>query len=200
MTPSAPLRTLRRFLPAKRAARCELCGADLAAEHGHLLETAARRLVCACEACGVLFAHRGAGGYRRLPRRVRWLPDFCLTDAEWEALGIPIGLAFFVPHSATGRVAAYYPGPAGPVESLLGLESWAGVAARNPVLTELEPDVEALLANRIGGAREYCTAPVDRCYELCGLIRMHWRGLSGGEEMWREIAAFFARLREAGRA
>jgi hypothetical protein len=200
MTAAVPLRTLRRFLPANRAARCELCGAELAAEHGHLLEMKGRRLVCACEACGVLFAHRGAGVYRRMPRRVRWLPDFCLTDAEWEALGIPIGLAFFVPDSATGRVVAYYPGPGGPVESLLGLEAWTGVAARNPVLTELEPDVEALLANRIGGTREYCTAPVDRCYELCGVIRMHWRGLSGGEEMRREIAAFFARLREAGHA
>jgi hypothetical protein len=128
---------------------------------------------------------------------VRWLPDFCITDAEWEALGIPIGLAFFVRDSGAGRVTAHYPGAAGPVESLLGLEAWAEVAARNPALPELEPDVEALLANRAGGARQYCTAPIDRCYELCGLVRMHWRGLSGGDEVRRVTEGFFARLREA---
>jgi hypothetical protein len=30
---------------------------------------------------------------------------------------------------------------------------------------------------------------------IVGTIRMHWRGLSGGEEVWREIEKFFARLR-----
>jgi Family of unknown function (DUF5947) len=30
---------------------------------------------------------------------------------------------------------------------------------------------------------------------LVGLIRMHWRGLSGGEEVWQEIGKFFAELR-----
>jgi hypothetical protein len=29
---------------------------------------------------------------------------------------------------------------------------------------------------------------------------MHWHGLSGGDEVWREIGAFFGRLQEAGRA
>jgi hypothetical protein len=37
---------------------------------------------------------------------------------------------------------------------------------------------------------------MDICFELVGLIRVHWRGLSGGEELWNEIAAFFARLKE----
>ena len=123
-----------------------------------------------------------------------------LDDAEWDALRIPIGLAFFVHNSQQGRMTALYPGPAGPTESLLALEAWDHIASRNAVLRELEPDVEALLVNRVGAAREYCLAPVDRCYELAGLIRMHWRGFSGGDEVWREIGGFFSRLREAGRA
>jgi hypothetical protein len=62
-------------------------------------------------------------------------------------------------------------------------------------------DVEALLVNRVGRARgfsndEYYIVPIDECYKLVGLIRAHWRGLSGGPEVWEEIAAFFEGLRQ----
>ena len=68
----------------------------------------------------------------------------------------------------------------------------------NPVLSELEPDVEALLVNRVGAARgsapaEYYMVPIDDCYKLVGLIRIHWRGLSGGTEVWQEIGELFRR-------
>lgn len=33
--------------------------------------------------------------------------------------------------------------------------------------------------------------PVDRCYELVGAMRLHWRGFDGGSEVRDEIAAFF---------
>lgn len=197
MTAPPPFQTLRRYLPSKRVERCELCGAGLGPGHGHLIDIHTRRLSCACEPCSVLFAHRGASALRRIPRRVQWLRDFQMSDAEWESLCIPIGLAFFIQGSAEGRTTALYPSPAGPAESLLRLEAWSDIAARNPVLENMEPDVEALLVNRVGAAREHYLAPVDRCYELAGLIRIHWRGLSGGEEVWREIAGFFARIREA---
>jgi hypothetical protein len=173
---------------------------ELPREHRHLLDIKSRRLSCACDPCTVLFAHRGESTLRAVGRQVRWLRDFAMDDAAWDALRIPIGLAFFVHNSAEGRVTALYPGPAGPTESLLGLEAWSEIASRNTVLREMEPDVEALLVNRVGGARDYYLAPIDQCYELGGVIRMHWRGLSGGDEVWREIGGFFARLREAGRA
>jgi hypothetical protein len=66
----------------------------------------------------------------------------------------------------------------------------------NPVLRELKPDVEALLVNRMGELREYYRVPIDECYRLVGLIRGHWRGLSGGAEVWREIGRFFRELNE----
>ena len=63
------------------------------------------------------------------------------------------------------------------------------------MLRELEPDVEALLVNRVRGADEFYVAPIDECFKLVGLIRAHWRGLSGGAEVWREIENFFAELK-----
>src|SRR5262249_15329186 len=150
--------------------------------------------------CAILFQHRDSDRYKRIGHKVRWVPDFQISDAEWDELLIPIGLAFFVSRSPDARMFAFYPSPAGCTESLLSLESWKNVAARNAVLNEMEPDTEALLVNRMGGAREYYLAPLDRCYELVGLIRIHWRGLSGGEDAWREIGRFFSALQEAGRA
>jgi hypothetical protein len=192
--PFAALRQLVRQRPP--AERCELCGAEVAPEHEHLVEPASRRLLCSCGACAVLFSGGQGGRYRRVPRRVRSLPDFVLTDARWEDLHIPINLAFFFHSTPAGRVVALYPSPAGATESLLPLEAWRGLVADNPSLGGLEPDVEALLVNRVGPARDYYRVPIDECYKLVGLIRTHWRGLSGGAEVWGAIARFFAGLQE----
>jgi hypothetical protein len=78
----------------------------------------------------------------------------------------------------------------------LPLTAWETLAANNPDLTGMLPDVEALLANRVGDTRAYFIAPIDKCYELVGTIRKHWKGLSGGEEVWREIDKFFAALQD----
>jgi hypothetical protein len=136
--------------------------------------------------------------YRDIPAQVRALPDFNLTDAQWDDLLIPIALAFFVNNSAAGRVIALYPGPAGASESSLRLDAWDEIAEANPELRRLLPDVEALLVNRVGVTREYFIVPIDECYKLVGIIRMSWSGLSGGAVVWGEIAAFFDRLREKG--
>ena len=69
----------------------------------------------------------------------------------------------------------------------------------NPVLRELEPDVEALLVNRVRGANDYYLAPIDECFKLVGLIRAGWRGLSGGTEVWQAIEGFFAELKGKSR-
>jgi hypothetical protein len=103
-----------------------------------------------------------------------------------------------------GRVVPLYPSPAGATESLLGLEAWHELEEANPVLREMEPDVEALLVNRVGSTRDYYLVPIDRCYELVGLIRSGWRGLSGGTEVWKLVDGFFkdieARAKRVGEA
>jgi hypothetical protein len=181
------------------AERCELCSADLAPEHQHLIEPASRQVLCCCDACGVLFSDPRSARYRRVPRRVQFLPNFRMSDAQWDELHIPINLAFFYPSSPAGRVVALYPSPAGATESLLPLEAWQGLAKDNPLLGELEPDVEALLVNRVGQTREYYRVPIDECFKLVGLLRTHWRGLSGGAAVWDEIGRYFASLKEKAR-
>ena len=107
---------------------------------------------------------------------------------------LPIELAFFQRSTRAGRVLAYYPSPAGCTESLLDLDAWGSIARNNPLLEELLPDVETLLVNRTRDRRDYYVAPIDQCYKLAGLIRIHWRGLSGGDEVWGKIEEFFEML------
>jgi hypothetical protein len=195
------LASLRRFVrPRAARERCELCAAPLGEDHPHLVELAGRRICCACEPCAILFSGPAAAKYRRVPRGVRLLPDFRMTDAQWLGLGLPINLAFFLPGTAAGRVVALYPSPAGATEALPPPDAWEALAEENPELRTLEPDVEALLVNRLGGDPEYYRAGVDVCYALVGLVRTHWRGLSGGKAVWDELARFFGGLRERSAA
>jgi Family of unknown function (DUF5947) len=83
----------------------------------------------------------------------------------------------------------------GPTESLLTLEAWEELEEDNPVLKEMERDVEALLVNRARGSNDHLLVPLDECYKLVGLIRTRWRGFSGGREVWDDITRFFEDLR-----
>ncbi len=196
--------TLRQFARKRQSTSraeeyCELCSAGLGHEHPHLVELDSRQILCACDACALLFDARENSRYKRVPRSVRFLAGFELSDAQWDGLLIPINMAFFFYSSIEGKPIAFYPSPAGAVESLLPLEAWSEIAENNPALRQMQPDVEALLVNRVGFARgtdraEYYIAPIDQCYKLVGLIRTHWRGLSGGTEVWTEIARFFEDL------
>ena len=196
-----PFATLRSFVRQRAIVeRCELCGAEVRRQHPHLVEPSTRKLICACESCAILFDSQ-TGKYKRVPRLIRFLPDFRLSDAQWESLMIPINMAFLFHSTPAGKVVALYPSPAGPTESLLALESWSEIERENPILKEIESDVEALLVNRVsrardGSAAEYYLAPIDECYKLTGLIRARWRGLSGGAEVWEEIRDFFAELKK----
>jgi hypothetical protein len=177
---------------------CELCGEVIPPEHRHLLNVSSREIMCSCRACSILFYEEAAseGRYRLIPDRYLFLEDFEMGDAQWESLRIPVDMAFFFYSAPAERVVAFYPSPMGPTESLLKLGAWEELEEANPVLKGMERDVEALLVNRARGAREHFLVPMDKCYSLVGLIRMHWRGFSGGQEVWEEIRRFFQELRE----
>jgi hypothetical protein len=194
MTSFATLQRLaRRPEPVEH---CDLCGSGLAQTHQHLLDPAANKLICSCDACSMLFFESGETKYKRVPRRARLLTSFHLSDGQWDNLMIPIGLAFFVQKSTENRVVAQYPSPAGSTESLLPLDAWTDLVDENPILKQMLSDVEVLLVNRLRRPAEYYLAPIDKAYELVGLIRANWHGLSGGTEVWLKIHAFFERLRE----
>jgi hypothetical protein len=127
---------------------------------------------------------------------VRRIPALEISDGQWDALLIPIGLAFLFHSSPQQRVVAFYPSPAGATESLLPLNTWSELVDANPVLGEMEPDVEALLVNRVDSSRipVHYIAPIDACYRLVGVVRANWRGFSGGAELWDAVGRFFADL------
>ncbi|MGD0362226.1 MAG: DUF5947 family protein [Bryobacteraceae bacterium] len=180
--------------------KCELCATELAEDHPHLVDPKARKLLCSCMACALLFGSQAGSKYKRVPRRIRFLAGFRLTDAEWAGLTIPINMAFFFKSSPEARVVAQYPSPAGATESQLPLDTWSDLVAENPALAEMEPDVEALLVNRLGPSRgfsdpQYYLLPIDECYKLVWLIRAHWQGFSGGAEVWKNLEFFFADLK-----
>lgn len=199
---------LRRFLTDTAAApvpeRCEMCATPVPPEHQHLVHVTERRLQCACTACALLFDNpgAGAGAQRRVPDRYLTDPGFRLPDAQWDELQIPVRMAFFFRNSAQDQVIACYPSPAGATESELSLEAWTDGVGASTLAAELEPDVEALLVRRPergSGDGECLLVPIDACYKLVGLVRMHWKGFDGGSEAWEAIDGFFDGVRARAR-
>lgn len=220
----AALQGLLRKPAPVTAERCDFCALPLPPEHGHLVDLTARRIMCGCRPCYLVFEPDGAarGRYKPVPTRYAALDDHSVDDAAWDALQIPIGLAFFFYNSVEKRVIALYPGPAGATESQLSLEAWSTLAA-HPVVADMQADVEALVLRRLGsvGAAGGATStertqgaarskpfgasgeapdgtitrsylvPIDKAYELVGVIRSSWKGFDGGEEAHGRIDAFF---------
>jgi len=186
---------LRRFVAARTVEPCDLCSKAIPPQHSHLLERDSRRILCVCQGCALALAD--TAHYCEVPPRTDVLHDFRLSDAEWNAFQIPIDMVFLFHSTTAGRPMAIYPSPAGATESLLSLDAWSRMVEANKVLAQFRPDVEALLVNRTNGSREYYRVSIDRCYALVGLIRKHWRGLSGGAEVWDAVHDYFARLRDS---
>jgi hypothetical protein len=175
--------------------RCELCSVALPDPHRHMLDTATREVRCVCQACSLLFHLEAASGghYRLIPRRRLRLPEL-----PTGRLGVPVGLAYFVPRTG-GTVDAHYPSPAGPTRAEVDPADWLALQASCPPLADLKPEVEALLVNTTHGRNEHWIVPVDDCFALVAVVRREWRGLSGGTTVWPEIDRYFAELTERRR-
>lgn len=209
--PEGTPEVLRQYLERKPkrppGEQCEMCSEVIDGEdHSHVADLESRNVMCTCRPCYLLFVPQGAawGKYRAVPERYLYDPSFKLDEARWNELAIPVGLAFFFYNSQLERTVAFYPSPAGATESLLTLETWQEVMTNNPAFADKEPDVEALLLRRNeirhGGERgegfSGYLVPIDKCYELVGLVRQNWKGFDGGEEAWSAIESFFERVRE----
>lgn len=186
---------LRRFARARPAAveRCDVCGTPLDSSHEHRLIPRERRLECVCPSCG-----NSAAGHESPWKLVRpralLLHDVQIAEDKWGRMGIPIRLAFFVVSGHDARTIAFFPSPAGATESYVEPGEWAEIRDRSPLLCAMRPDVEALLVNHLGDAREHHLVSIDVCYRLVGTIRTHWRGFGGGAEVWSEIERMMAAI------
>lgn len=176
--------------------RCDMCAGAVPERHRHSLNTQEpnqeSRLMCLCRPCALLFERAAAsqGHYRLVPeRRVR------LDGLTPAALGVPVGLAYFV-RNADGQVVAHYPSPLGSTTWEIDAGAWQSQVTGCPPLASLAPGVEALLVNTVRDARERWIVPIDDCFRLIALVGREWTGLSGGSRVWPQIEAFFAGLRE----
>jgi len=184
MSGAGTLRRLAQRSTVEREAaleRCELCGAAIPSSHAHVLELATRDVKCACRPCGLLFE-------RSDRMRLIGTDVYAADEVPWDELRLPVDIAFFF--RAGGELKCFYPSPMGPTECLL------------PVSLDLDlaDDVQALLVNRVRGARRQWIVGIDVCYALVGLIRTHWRGFTGGAELWRELDGFWNGLDRRRRA
>lgn len=201
----SPLETLRRITAGRPQAapgeKCEMCAEQIADEHQHVVDLTSRTLMCTCRGCYLLFSDQHAQlRFRAVPDRYLSFPEFDFTDGDWDSLQIPVGLVFCFHHSDLDKMVSFYPGPAGATESELPMTAWDDVLAKNAALTDLLPDVEALLIRR--GADDSFRAhlvPIDTCYELVGTMRLTWRGFDGGQEAQAALDAFFDRVEERSR-
>ena len=193
---------LARFLSNRPAPMpgesCDLCAEPVPSEHRHVVDLERRSLLCTCQGCSLLFSGEGTGRYRMVPDRYVRVAPFALPPA-WAALSIPVGIAFVIANTQLGRHVAFYPSPGGATESELPLDAWQDVVAANPGLRDVEHDVEAVLVQTGAGEPQCYVVPVDRCYELVGALRLHWRGFDGGQEVREHIAAFFADVERRSR-
>ena len=138
---AAPLAALRRIATTRPAPvtgeRCEMCAESIPDEHQHVVDVQSRVLMCTCRGCYLLFDHADATlRYRAVPDRYLEFPGFDLAREHWDALEIPVGLAFFFHNSVRGTTTAFYPGPAGATESELPLDAWSDVLAADPRLRD----------------------------------------------------------------
>jgi hypothetical protein len=184
--------SLERFVAAAKRAKdglkCEVCGAPLAAEHRHVVDRPARRLLCACQACALAFDGRQPARFRSVPESTR--PVF-LAETLIDRLGIPVGLAFFFRPSSLGKWVAIFPSVAGATEAQLGDDAIAVLDSLS-----IEDDIEALLVRRSRERSSTCyVAPVALGYELTAILRQHWRGIDGGDEARAAVDELFARIR-----
>ena len=175
-----------------------MCAEPIGDSHQHVVNLTSRGLMCTCRGCYLLFTAQNAQlRYRAVPERYLSFPDFTLRADQWDALEIPVGLAFFFHNSTLDRTIAFYPGPAGAAESELPLGAWEDIVADNPRLRLAVPDVEALLLRAPDRDRtdfDCHLVPVDACYELVGRLRKVWRGFDGGREARDAMEQFFAAI------
>lgn len=176
--------------------RCDLCGSELGAEHGHLLERRSQRLLCSCQVCAALLEQGAGRRYRRVPRRIVALPALRAGPLDDDHHSEP-GLSFFSPRAGEQRLSVSRASPWGVRHDTLPLNLWYRLRDANPALRPLRSDVETLLIRRTDRRLAGWRVPVDRRCRLLGLLRLHG---DSGERVQALLEDFVTRLDLESRA
>ena len=207
------LRRLRAFARGASSHGRAACGHALSDNNAHLYHPARRQIRCCCPVCRLA----PEAGWLQVPSQISRVSAE-LDDGIWQSLGIPVALASFVrrdysefvsansegavsaaPHALRSRAtywSAAYPGPAGLIETALSDAAVESLLQRNPEWTDITPHVEAIVVNRLGPEACAFRVPIDVHFRLAGELRTHWRGLSGGDEVWHRLEQFFLSLEQ----
>ena len=145
------LTALKRFAVNRRPARCANC-AERSWPTSISICLKCPAGACAAPATPVPCCFRAmrAHGFAGCRGDTVRLHDFVLDDcalgrvAAADRVGVPLR------NRRAGEVVAVYPSPAGGTQSQVDAESWQELVRANPLLGQLEPEVETLLVNRVG--------------------------------------------------
>ena len=147
-----------------------------------------------CETCWAV--RSGEAEFRPVGNRTVWLDDFVLSDEQWASFQIPIGLAFFMVSTVSGGVVGLYPSPAGATECELDLEAWEQLVRREPGARETSrPTPRRWSSTGWRRRRSTRSSPIDVAYQLVGVVKASWEGISGGRATEEAVAGYFAGLR-----
>ena len=156
---------------------CELCAAPLRDNHDHLLDARARKAVCSCPACALLFSDvaETSQRYVRLQAHVAALPEAALAEHDLEALGVPVQLAVLCPSALHDALFMLYPSAAGAVEGRASFAAWSALVAQYIALEAVQVDRDAVIVDLRSGARPLLHVSLDIAYELLGLLQTQER-------------------------
>ena len=149
---------LRQFTRSRSAVRAPSNAASCAVpslhhDHPHLVELAKRQTPLRLRRLRHPLQRTGDARYKRVSRSSRFLPNFQMTDGQWDSLMIPINMAFLFHTSLENRVVALYPSPPVQPNPCCHSSLDGNRRAKPGTASTWKPDVEALLVNRVGHAR-----------------------------------------------
>ena len=199
LTRGGGFEVLRRFAKARvPVERCDLCGVEVAPMHDHLIDPVrapARlrlwRLRGALQRAGRHQVQAGAparDGARRAHHQRCPVGGAPAADRP----------GLLLRQHAAGAGGGVLPEPGRRHRVAAGARDLGGDPARAPgPRATCSPTFRRCSSTGSGAARRPTVCylvPIDQCFRLVGIIRMHWKGFTGGTAVWEEIDRFFADL------
>ena len=146
---------------------------------------------------------RAAAATAGSARRSAGSSDLSLDDAQWDALRIPVDLVFFFRQTLVAvrqpSLLAFYPGPGRSHRVPAGPRR---LGATSPRPTPSSTTVERRRGGDPAAPARRTASPATSCRSTSATswsatVRLHWTGLGGGAEVWRDDRRVLRRSRPA---